>query len=374
MRKKIKKSDIKLLLNLIWKFRTLAIFILVFFGLKVIGNLTSLPDTLFQSIGNHLGNLVYSFSSYFSFSLGDVFYFIIAILLIKFLVKLIRSFRQKNNAKAKVQIDSFFKIITLVYVFFYLIWGYNYYKQPLQEIYESESPKLSELKNAANYYYKTAKSYREKVKEDKNGVFKHEISDEELRAEIRNSVYKIQQNYPEIHFVHLFSPNLKPSLYSAGISYLGISGYYNPFTAESHFNTKMAETALLFTQLHETAHQFGFAPENEANFIGFLLGKESVHPDLIYISSFRAMRSILNRIFLYDPLFVKDFVENKYSEGMKRDREYEIEISKKYGGPADDVFSLMNEAFLKMNNQEGLESYGRFVDLLIGFHRKYPLE
>ena len=136
----------------------------------------------------------------------------------------------------------------------------------------------------------------------------------------------------------------------------------------------MAETALLFTQLHETAHQFGFAPENEANFIGFLLGKESVHPDLIYISSFRAMRSILNRIFLYDPLFVKDFVENKYSEGMKRDREYEIEISKKYGGPADDVFSLMNEAFLKMNNQEGLESYGRFVDLLIGFHRKYPLE
>jgi hypothetical protein len=31
----------------------------------------------------------------------------------------------------------------------------------------------------------------------------------------------------------------------------------------------------------------------------------------------------------------------------------------------------MNEAFLRLNNQEGLQSYGRFVELLVGYHRKY---
>ena len=83
------------------------------------------------------------------------------------------------------------------------------------------------------------------------------------------------------------------------------------------------------------------------------------------------MRSILNRILWVEPLYVKDYFENKYSEGMKRDRLYELEINAHYGGSAEDAFSLMNEAFLKLNNQEGLESYGKFVELLVGFNRKY---
>jgi len=56
---------------------------------------------------------------------------------------------------------------------------------------------------------------------------------------------------------------------------------------------------------------------------------------------------------------------------MKRDRAYEIEIAMKYSGKTEEAFSFMNEAFLKLNNQEGLESYGRFVELLVGYNRMY---
>lgn len=374
MKEKFRKIDWVSLSKLILWFKSLWIFIGIYLGLKLLVRFTLLPDSLFQSIGSHLSRLVYSFSSYFSFSLGDVLYLILSVVLIKFIVNIVRLKVKKHQNRLKIELDNFFKIITLVYVFFFLIWGYNYYKKPLHDTYSSESLQLNELKELAFYYYEIARKYREEVGENEFGVFSPRLTEVELNTEIRNSVYKIQQNHPEINFVETFGPNLKPSIYSFGISYLGISGYYNPFTAESQYNTKMPKTGLIFTKLHETAHQFGFAPENEANFIGFLLGIKSESEDLIYVSSFRAMRSVLNRIYRYDSLFVKDFVENKYSDGMKRDREFEIEFSKKYGGVADDMFSLMNEAFLMMNNQEGLESYGRFVDLLIGFHRNYPLE
>src|SRR5690606_4043513 len=124
-------------------------------------------------------------------------------------------------------------------------------------------------------------------------------------------------------------PNVKPSLYSTMFSYMGVLGYYNPFTNEGQFNTKMPDTKILFTQMHETAHQWGFAPENEANFIGFLIGSKSENIEFNYVSHYMALRQILNRIVWEDPQFVEQLLE-QYSDGMKRDRAYEIQIQLKY--------------------------------------------
>src|SRR5690606_21437063 len=173
---------------------------------------------------------------------------------------------------------------------------------------------------------------------------------------------------PEIQLIHSTSPNLKASLVSTGFSYLGVSGYFVPFTSEAQYNTNQPDTKLLFTKMHETAHQWGFAAENEANFVGYLLGQESENIELNYVSNYKAMRSILNRILLVDPVYVQVMLF-RYSDGMKRDRNYEKEILEKYSGKGDEAFSFMNEAFLRLNNQEGLESYGRFVELLVGFNR-----
>lgn len=351
--------------------KSISTFIFAVVLVKILGNWTSFPDTVYPKLQSFIGQILYAFSSKFSFSIGDVFYSFLALLGLLFLIVISYLIYKKKFAQLRKNLNALIYFLAGFYLFFHLVWGFNYYKTPIKESYDIELDSLVELKILAEVYFLKTMAYRSQVNEDENGVFKMELNENELKEIMWENSHFISSKYPEIKFIKPVKPNLKTSLYSEVFSHLGVSGYYNPFTNEGQFNTKMPDSSLLFTQLHETAHQWGFATEDEANFVGYLMGCEAEQVDLLYVSHFKAMRSILNRIFWYDPLFVKDYVENRYTAGMRRDRDYELEIIEKYTGKTDEAFSLMNEAFLKLNNQEGLESYGRFVELLVGFNRKY---
>ena len=352
--------------------------ILFFLGsiilVKLLGSSELFTDELYPKINGFLGKMFYLLSARFSFSLGDIFYLILILLGIIFFANLIFRLLKKRYTEVNVSIRRLIYFLAGFYLYFHLVWGFNYYKTPINESYDVELNSLNELKVLAEIYFLKTMAYRTQVEEDENGVFKMSISKDEINRLIDQSSEKISIKYPELRLSAQVGANIKSSLFSEVFSHLGVSGYYNPFTNEGQYNALMADSNLLFTQLHETAHQWGFATEDEANFVGFLLGISSDHHDLLYVSNYRAMRSILNRIYWYDPLFVKNYVENRYSEAMKRDRAYEIEIAMKYSGKTEEAFSFMNEAFLKLNNQEGLESYGRFVELLVGYNRMYAIK
>ena len=331
---------------------------------------SSFPQTFYPKIYFYISKFLNSISQTLPFSIGDIFYMVLGILGLVWLISVIRILRKKGWKKLELKIAVALYFMMGFYGIFHLFWGFNYYKKSIVENYSTENIQLEELKNVAEFYFMKSVFLREFVPEDEKGVFKSSLERQEVSMELDKAYKKVLKYYPEIEFIRSASPNLKPSLFSTGFSYMGVSGYFVPFTGESQYNSKMPDTKILFTQTHETAHQWGFAPENEANFVGYLLGAESDNVELNYVSNYRAMRSILNRILFEDPVYVQVMLI-RYSDGMKRDRNYEQEINEKYSGKGDDAFSAMNEAFLRMNNQEGLESYGRFVELLIGFNRKY---
>ncbi len=349
----------------------LAVFILL--GAFLCGKIlsfTRFADYYYPPIYARISKGLYSISRQFPFSLGDIFYLLFGIFILIGLIQIIRSIRKKDSHSLHKKIIHALYFMTGFYCVFQLIWGFNYDKTPIVENYNSKDIKIEELKNLAEIYFMRSVFLREWVPEDENGVFKSSLKKEEFSAELDKAQAKIRNRYPEVRFNPTTSPNLKSSLFSNVFSYLGVSGYFVPFTAESQYNINQPDTKLFFTKMHETAHQWGFAAENEANFVGYLLGKQTENIELNYVSNYKAMRSVLNRILLVDPVYVQVMLF-RYSDGMKRDRNYEKEISEKYSGKGDEAFSLMNEAFLKLNNQEGLESYGRFVELLVGFNRKY---
>ncbi len=338
--------------------------------IRVISVFTSFPDNLFPDIQSFFSRILFGICNKIPFSLGDVFYSALGLFIILLLICIFFVTRKKNWNVLRKMTAGLIGFLVVFYWIFHLVWGFNYYKKPIKDDYNIQNISLGELKNLAEMYFNRSVELRKLVSEDEKGVFKIKLGNKELIQEIQNSAEIVKSKYPEIRFINSTPPNLKKSLYSTPFSYMGVAGYYVPFTTEAQYNSNMPDTKLLFTQLHETAHQWGFAPENEANFVGFLLGKESGHTDLNYASNYRAMRSILNRILLEDPVYVQIMLI-RYSDGMKRDRKYEREINEKYEGKSEDAFSLMNEAFLRINNQEGLESYSRFVELLVGFNRKY---
>lgn len=365
---------LNLIMNLLKSFHFRLSFFL-FLSVYLMGKILSFsrfPDEFYPGLYAKISKGLQSLSRHFAFSLGDIFYVILGIFILIGLIQIFRSIRNKDSKSIYSKIAQSIYFLTGFYVVFKLVWGFNYDKRPIVENYHTEEIKIEELKNLAEIYFIRSVFLRASVQEDEKGVFKSGLNKKELLTELENSQLKVRNRYPEIKLIATTSPNLKPSLFSTVFSYLGVSGYFIPFTAEAQYNTNQPETKLLFTKMHETAHQWGFGAENEANFVGYLLGKESTSLDLNYVSNYKALRSILNRILLVDPVYVQVMLI-RYSDGMKRDRNHEKEILEKYRGKGDEAFSLMNEAFLRLNNQEGLESYGRFVELLVGFNRKYTL-
>lgn len=364
-------KDVNFMLKLEKPFYHFLLFAVTFLFIRIIAVYTSFADVIFPGINYFFAKIGSKFSSIFPFSLGDVFYSILGLMIIIFIVKIIIAVIRKNWLKIKKMISILFIGLTIIILIFHFFWGFNYYKTPIKEYYNSEKINTEELKRLAEFYLKKSIETREFVYENQEGVFTVSLTPEELNENILISSSNLKK-YNELQLERITKPNLKKSLYSEGFSYMGVLGYYNPFTAEAQYNSKMPDTKLLFTKFHEVAHQWGFAAESEANFVGFLIGVQSENKEFNYVSNYKALRSLLNKIIWEDPIYVQIML-TAYSTKMKKDREYELLIQEKYLHSADDTFSMLNEAYLQLNNQDGLESYGQFVELLVGYHRKHNL-
>ncbi|WP_259135031.1 DUF3810 domain-containing protein [Chryseobacterium ginsenosidimutans] len=238
-------------------------------------------------------------------------------------------------------------------------------RRSLKNCRARKKPTVEKAKILALKYLAKCKETRKLVAEDKNGVFI--ITDlETIQKEILSQQAKLPKNIsdkkaPEIN-------SFKPSVFKNVMNFTGILGYYNPFTAEAQFNSQLPNTYIPFTSAHESSHQLGFAREQEANFVGYLIGIDSKNLELRYSTEYFTLKSLLNFIVNEDQEFVKSVLKN-YSPEMKKDRAYEKAFILKHQGLLDEFFGFTNNLFLKSNQQEGAITYSYFIDLLLNYEK-----
>ena len=297
--------------------------------------------------------------SWIPFSIGDVFYIVLGLFLVIILFKI---FKKNKRNKAIVTL---LMLVNILYFIYQIFWGMLYFQTPIISKLSKEEPTLEETKNIALKYLRKASETRKLVSEDKNGVFKikklSEIETEILSQQTKINVFGLEKPATGIH-------SFKPSLYGNVMSYSGILGYYNPFTAEAQYNTNLPSTYLPFTLAHESAHQLGFAREHEANFIAYLIGVNSSNIELRLSTEWHTFKSLLNAIYPKDEKFVNQLIDSLPND-LKRDLKAEEQFRKKHEGVIDDFFGVTNDLFLKSNQQEGSITYSYFVELLIRYER-----
>ncbi|MCU7615547.1 DUF3810 domain-containing protein [Chryseobacterium sp. GMJ5] len=297
--------------------------------------------------------------SWIPFSFGDLLYIILIAVIIHCIVTCFKK-KSRHNAFIRLLI-----MMNIIYFSYQIFWGMLYFQNPIIDKLPKGKITLNDRKDLALHYLEKCKNSRELVKENSDGVFR--IGD---ITSIENEILKEQNKLPA--FItnkkndHLNS--FKPSLFKDVMSFTGILGYYNPFTAEAQYNSRLPSSYLPFTLAHESAHQLGFAREQEANFIGYLAGKNSGNPDLKYSTEYFVLKSLLNSIVYEDEDFVKAVLE-KYSAAMKRDRAFEKRFLLEHQGWLDHFFGFTNNLFLKTNQQEGSVTYSYFVELLVKYEK-----
>ena len=240
-----------------------------------------------------------------------------------------------------------------------------YFQTPLIDKLPAKQISDIEIKKKALEYIKKCNESRKQVKEDKNGVFII-TNIEETKMSVLNAQQKIPKEFSNKKNTHI--QNFKPTLFGKYFSYTGILGYYNPFTSEAQYNANLPSSYVPFTLAHESAHQLGFAREQEANFIAYLICKNSDDSNLIYSSNLYVARSLLNSLIEKDPKFVEQ-AKLKFSKDVKRDLENNKNFIKEHQSWLDDIFYFTNDLFLKSNRQEGSITYSYFLELLLRYEK-----
>jgi hypothetical protein len=166
-----------------------------------------------------------------------------------------------------------------------------------------------------------------------------------------------------------FVPQTKPILYSRFMSRLRIAGVFVPWTMEPHVNVHIMDYHIPAVMIHELAHFRGIMREDEANFIAWLVGHRSGHPDFMYSAAMLALSYAAGQLSRFD--------RDEHSRIMgglcgyaRTDRRANWEYWQQFEGPLAEISQSANDAYLRAQRQEdGVLSYGRVVDLLLAYFR-----
>lgn len=253
---------------------------------------------------------------------------------------------------------------------FYWLWGFNYSRPVLSETLSlnvRERP-VEELETACHALAARANELRAQVAEDENGVFILDESVRECFLRVPEAYLALGQDIP------LFNRRVaapKTVLFSEGMSYLGITGVYFPFTAEANVNIHQHALLLPATAAHESAHALGIAREDEANFMGFLACTASDDVRLQYSGVMLALIHCGNQLSRADSEKYKA-LRATYSDAVERDLQDHNAYWNAYEGPIQDSMTEMNDSYLRYHRLEsGVKSYGEMVDLVLAWYEEF---
>lgn len=151
------------------------------------------------------------------------------------------------------------------------------------------------------------------------------------------------------------------------LSNLMIEGIYSPFTFEPLVNTAIPAADLPFTTCHEVAHSLGFAREEEANFIAYLVCSESSNPYFRYSGVMGALRYAMPALGEADSTAFwqcYDRISDSVRLDMAARDAYWLAMQQSSIAVAS---QQINDGYLSLaaGQSEGVRSYGRVVDLLL---------
>jgi len=165
--------------------------------------------------------------------------------------------------------------------------------------------------------------------------------------------------------------NVKPSFYSYLQSYTGFSGYFNPFTHENQLNIEIPTIGMPVTVAHEMAHQLGIASETEANFYGYKVMLQSTDLKFKYTANLYALKYCLKQ-YRYENEETYQLLFNRLNVGVQQNILESEQFWLRKRNVSSYFFKNLYGRFLKINNQkDGIQSYNKFVDLLINYNKKY---
>ena len=342
---------------------TIAALLAVIFLLMWFANYPELVERYYsEGFYRFMCHVLHPVFNLFPFSIGDLLYIAVIIYLIYAFVWLIRLLFKRQWLRVGLLVLKLTIGWLCAILVFYLFWGMNYFR-----------PSAGELLHLKDSTYTTADLQAvTAILIDSANATRARLTPADLNqrnsAIYHTSVKAIQKlSHDSVNF-YTYSPSIKPSLLTPLLNYMATSGYYNPYTGETHMNYRMPIFNRPVTACHEMGHQMGYGTEDEANFVGFIAGVGSNDRLLRYSAYHLAVDEFMHALFFRDSLANKA-LKPRVSKAVHKDFKAERKYWLSYESQVDIISGIFYDRFLKINNQpQGIKTYNRMVQLVMAMY------
>jgi len=302
------------------------------------------------------------------FSIGDILYGVAAFWIIFKIYGYVIAIVKGNISGASFWAGTYktLRLLLLIYIVFNLFWGINYNRVGI-----AAQLGISVKKYSAPDLLMVDSLLLVKVNQSKSALMNNPnlvAKTSGLKEQTIMAYQNIAGKYP---FLTYTPASIKPSMWGWLGNYLGFSGYYNPFTGEAQVNTTIPAFLQPFVFCHETAHQLGYAKENEANFVGYLTASASTDTSFQYSVYLDLFLYAQRNLYRSDSVSVKYFAK-KLLPAVKKDLDDWRKFNDRHRNPIEPMVAWMYGNYLKNNQQpSGVQSYDEVLGLLIAYYKKF---
>ncbi|MEZ4826432.1 MAG: DUF3810 domain-containing protein [Bacteroidia bacterium] len=242
---------------------------------------------------------------------------------------------------------------------FYVLWGFNYYRAPVNQRIGLKKLKMSEelIREELSRATKDLLEARA-VLYTPDEAAPTQWKQREMESRMRKALTDVlrKEGYTTPGRVRA------RALYPKGLlMQLGASGIYIPFVFEGHVDAGMPPVTYPSTMVHEMAHGYGFGDEGTCNFWAWLACYQSDDPVIRYGGLLGYWREVAVMYRMID----KDgymALRADLPSGLIADLESINEAIKKYPGFFPQFSDEVYDSYLKNQGiSEGMESYGQVV-------------
>lgn len=347
---------------------------LVLFGIAAVSGAVHLVSELSEPFSDFVNRYISTFiravpsflTSVLPFSLAETFILSIPVLLFAVIMFSNRAINKSVVCGVRFVV-SMASVVALLYSMFVFSTAVAYNGTSLASKLGLEEKPVSadELAVTAQYMIDKMDAELDEIDYLPNGssVMPHSLG--EMNRLLLKAYDSASEKYS---FIPRLYSRVKPIALSEPMTYTHISGIYTYFTGESNININFPDYTTPYTAAHELAHQRGFLPEDEANFIAFLVCAESEDPYIRYSGYLNMYQYLNSALYRADSGMFNRVYRSLDSRARNEMIAYNEFFEKYRENKAADISSALNDNYLKSQGESaGEQSYGMVVDLAVAY-------
>ena len=302
--------------------------------------------------------LTTSVSNRLGVALFDVAVIVFAVVAIVTWVHSIRVARRKRSLGAIGR--GFVVTVTLaalIYLWFLGAWGLNYARQPIETVIAYDASRVTPQNVRAFAEYAVAQANRTHAAAHAAGF----PAIDEIPRPLVTALQEVERGLGRPRTTVVARP--KHSLFSPFFRASSVSGMLAPFFLETLLNPDLTGPERPYVLAHEWAHLSGYAPEDDASFVG-LLAALRAGPAAEYSAWLELAFTAISQL---QPVTQKLVLEN-LAEGPRADQRaiYQRVMANRIETVDRIAWATYDQALRSQGVEEGVQSYSRVVELLLG--------